>query len=190
MKKNNIKKKTGGFYGKKLALLLVVVIVVCGCIAIYAYTAGNSLFSSGQSSNEKQPESNRPAESKPSHKREVSESSPNYHEPEKNLPKQPESNVPPTNTITGSINYKNIANGKLILRTTINQALKSGSCVLTLTSGGRSVTKNTNIVQNPSSSSCAGFDVPLSELSPGRWDITITITSDGKSGTIGGVVSL
>ena len=93
-------------------------------------------------------------------------------------------------TLSGTISYKNVYNNQLILRVTVNQVLSSGSCTLILQRGDRLVTKNSEIMQNPSSSSCAGFDVPTSELSTGIWNITVTITSGSKTGKVTETVSI
>ncbi len=109
--------------------------------------------------------------------------------PDKQVPKQYEgqgdedqSNVN-SDQITGVINSKEVADGKFSLRLTINQLLGSGTCTLTMTNQ-KTVTKTAEIVQNPSSSSCKGFDVPVSELGPGQWSIKINIKSGDKTGVI------
>ena len=102
----------------------------------------------------------------------------------KDTPKQYEGDSPNTsNSLTGVINYKSVVDGNLTLRVTIDQSLTSGTCSLKLTSAGKTVTRSASIITNPSSSTCEGFSVPVSELSSGQWTIEITVTSGGRTGT-------
>lgn len=95
-----------------------------------------------------------------------------------------------TPSLTGFISYNSVVDGNLVVRLTIDQALTSGTCKLTLTKGGSSITKTSSIIANPSSSTCSGFDVPTSELSSGAWTIQIILTSADKTGTITGEVTI
>jgi cytoskeletal protein RodZ len=113
------------------------------------------------------------------------------HEAEKNItPSYEGENTNTSQTLTGVINYAGVTNGTLIIRTTVNQALSSGTCQLTLSSGSKTATRSSNITQNPSSSTCEGFDIPISELGSGSWNITITITSGDRSGELKGNVTI
>ncbi len=109
--------------------------------------------------------------------------------PKKQVPKQyegqgdDEDSNTNTDQITGFINSKEVSNGNFSIRLTINQLLGSGTCTLTMTNQ-KTVTKTAEIVQNPSSSSCKGFDVPVGELGPGEWSIKINIKSGDKTGVI------
>lgn len=107
------------------------------------------------------------------------------HEKEKELPQLYEGeNTNTKPSLTGSISSKSIAGDYLIIRNTIAQFVDSGTCELTLTSGDSTIKRSAEIIQNPSSSSCAGFDIPLSELRPGRWSIEISISSESKAMTL------
>lgn len=88
--------------------------------------------------------------------------------------------------LTGSINYSAVAGNSLIIRTTINQIVSSGTCDLTLSNGTKNVTRSSAIAQNPSSSTCQGFDIPVAELDTGTWSINIKISGDGKVGDLTG----
>lgn len=102
----------------------------------------------------------------------------------KETPKQYEGDNPNTDkSLTGIINYKSVADGNLTLRVTIDQSLTSGTCSLKLTSTGKMVTRSAPVITNPSSSTCEGFSVPVSELSSGQWAIEITVTSGSRTGT-------
>jgi cytoskeletal protein RodZ len=92
---------------------------------------------------------------------------------------------------TGFITNKNVnqSTNQLTIRLTIDQLVQpAGTCTLKLTSTTSSaiVTKTVPTIDNPSSSSCQGFDIPLSELSSGKWQINVQIKNNNKSGEIDG----
>ncbi len=93
--------------------------------------------------------------------------------------------------ITGFVTNKSVnADQKtLTIRVTIDQFIsQAGTCTLSLThaTSGKVVTKTAPTFDNPSSSTCQGFDVPLSELSSGNWRINIKVKSQDKLGEISG----
>lgn len=93
-------------------------------------------------------------------------------------------------SITGAVNNKSIDRQHqiLIIRVTIDQFLASaGKCELILTNQQQTLTEKADTVDNPSSTTCQGFDVPLQKLNSGKWLIKIKINSnDGKMGEIDG----
>ena len=92
--------------------------------------------------------------------------------------------------LTGIISYSDVINNSLAIRITIDQFLNDGICELTLNSGSQNIVKTSNIVANPSSSSCEGFDIPLTELSSGHWNIKVTFSSNNKTGEATGEIDL
>ena len=112
--------------------------------------------------------------------------------PADKVPKQydtPKGSSQSENSLTGTINYSSVVEGEtLVIRATINQRPSDGSCQLTLTNKatGQTVVKSANIIANPSSSTCNGFDIPVSQLESGSWNITIDLTSGNKNGQITG----
>lgn len=104
------------------------------------------------------------------------------HEKEKELPQLYEGgSANASSGLTGVITTKSVIGEFLVIRNTIDQMVNGGTCQLSLASSTKTVTKTVGIVQNPSSSSCAGFDVPIAELSPGQWIIEIRVSSEEKS---------
>ena len=71
----------------------------------------------------------------------------------------------------------------LIVRTVINNNVTSGSCSLKLTKGTATIDKQAAIGLVTSYYTCQGFDVPTSELSPGTWSASVSISSDGETAT-------
>ena len=98
-----------------------------------------------------------------------------------------------SSALTGIVNFSGTSgDGKTLqIRATIDQKVTDGTCNLTLSkSGSTTVTKTANIVSDPSSSTCSGFDIPIDQLSSGIWSININLTSDSRSGSIQGVVTV
>lgn len=96
-----------------------------------------------------------------------------------------------SNQLSGVVNFKQVSQGVLNIRVTIDQHISSGSCTLSLTnSSGKTVTRTADVVTNPSSATCKGFTVPVSELSSGKWNITVSITNGNQNGQIKDSVSI
>lgn len=64
----------------------------------------------------------------------------------------------------------------------IIQQVVTGTCTLKLTKGSDTVTKTAPTYPNASATTCKGFDVPTSELSGGKWDITLSATAGKATG--------
>ena len=94
--------------------------------------------------------------------------------------------------LTGTITYSAKIADKYRIRVNIDQFLKlPGTCMLSVISAGKVMyTDYVNIVSNPSSGSCEGFDIPLTKLSPGEYDIKIEINANQKTGIIEGKVTI
>lgn len=109
-------------------------------------------------------------------------------ESEKELPQKTESSNPQSHIITGTVHYSSVDNGTLIVRSTIHQLLPSGTCTITVSDGQAALfTQEVSITQNPSSSSCMGFDIPIDRLGKGQRNIIINVRSGDKSGTLTGL---
>jgi len=66
--------------------------------------------------------------------------------------------------------------------TDINKITSQGSCNVTLTQGDKTVKKEQVSIQPlPSYSTCNGWDIASSELSPGKWIIAVSVTSGSQS---------
>lgn len=94
--------------------------------------------------------------------------------------------------LTGTITYSTKTADTYRIRVNIDQFLKlPGTCMLSVTSAGKVVyTDYVNIISNPSSGSCEGFDIPLTKLSPGEYDIKIEVNANQKTGIIEGKVTI
>lgn len=111
-------------------------------------------------------------------------------------PKTPEKyegqDVDKLEKLTGAITYSAKTTDKYRIRVNIDQFLKlPGTCMLSVISAGKVMyTDYVNIVSNPSSGSCEGFDIPLTKLSPGEYNIKIEVNANQKTGIIEGKVTI
>ena len=96
-----------------------------------------------------------------------------------------------SSTYTGVVNYAGVVDQKLMIRVTINQFIQeTGTCTLTLRSQDKTYQVSAPTINNSSYATCRGFDIPISELSTGHWDINIKVTTSNKSGLINGKVDI
>ena len=94
--------------------------------------------------------------------------------------------------LTGTITYSAKTTDKYRILVNIDQFLKlPGTCMLNVISAGKVVYNDyVNIISNPSSGSCEGFDIPLTKLSPGEYNIKIEVNANQKTGIIEGKVTI
>jgi hypothetical protein len=69
------------------------------------------------------------------------------------------------------------------VRTLVGTVTSTGTCTLTLTRGAASVVKTAGLQATANSSTCRGFDVPVSELYPGEWQLNISFENDQLTGS-------
>lgn len=93
-------------------------------------------------------------------------------------------------SLTGSISYTNVSNGQLSVRVNIDQFLESGTCTLHLLQGAHDNYFEAPIAFSASTSTCQGFDVDISDLPSGDYELRIDLTSSEKTGSINGKVTL
>lgn len=180
---SSIKKRKSSNYPKLLIVVLALVLLVAGGIVALKYLHKSPAPSANDTSIYDEPLTNN--------------DTPNKSNPD-GTPTQAEENsnaaasAGDSSDISGVLNSAFVSNGNLVIRTTINNALTDGTCTLTLTrsADGKVVTKTANVVANPASATCAGFDVPVAELGSGSWTVSIKVVSGSLSGTITGTASL
>ncbi|MBR3332434.1 hypothetical protein IKG28_02290 [Candidatus Saccharibacteria bacterium] len=96
-----------------------------------------------------------------------------------------------SNEITGVITYAGVSGGNLMIRINIDQYLNGGTCLLALRQGGGLVySAEAGVVDSASTSTCEGFNVPAAGLAAGKYNIVISINSNGKTGEISGEVEI
>ncbi len=174
-----------------LTVVAVIIVILGGYTAFAAYShnwpfknAEDSSKSQDKTSDSNSGKSTGGSDYQPTNTNNPDKTPPQYDTPKTDEPQKP--------TISGVINYKSVSDDTLTIRTTIDQRLDTGTCILKLTrnSPPKSVTKSADVIANPSSSTCKGFDIPTSELGAGYWKILIIVTSGEKKGEITGSVSI
>ena len=87
--------------------------------------------------------------------------------------------------LSGVITYAGVNGGNLMIRINIDQYLDGGECSLNLVRNGVNIyEETTNIVENVSTASCNGFDVPVDSIGGGLFGIEIKLNSNDKTGVI------
>jgi len=77
------------------------------------------------------------------------------------------------------------------IRTILETVTNTGTCMLVLkSSAGTTVSKTTGVQAQSSSSTCEGFDIPLSELSRGVWSYSLTFENTTTTGTATGNITV
>ena len=80
--------------------------------------------------------------------------------------------------------------GTLRVRTQISRVVNTGQCTINLTKSGKTVTKTADVQALANTSTCKGFDIPVSELSAGSWSTTLTYENDSLLGTTSTVIEI
>lgn len=177
-----------------ITIVIVSILLVASLIWYYVFSSRDSGEAQNATESQQEQASNdkqgvKKTNTKDSDNKPGSQSVP--HEREKELPQLYEGgNDDVSSGLTGIITAKSVTGEILVIRNTINQMVSGGACQLSLVSGGKTVTKSAEIIQNPSSSACAGFDIPVAELGPGEWSLELTISSGDKSMTLKETVNI
>lgn len=107
----------------------------------------------------------------------------------KTPPRYEGGSVQDSDTLTGNISGISVAGNNLSIRVTINQYITDpdGRCELTLTApSGATYDYWSDLIQNPQSTSCYGWDIPVSDLGgnvSGHWSAKVVVNGDGRTGT-------
>lgn len=70
------------------------------------------------------------------------------------------------------------------VRTIINTVTNEGTCNLTMTQGSKIITKTSDIQAGPSNTTCRGFDIAMTELSSGIWNLSVGFQNTTYQGTV------
>ena len=93
-------------------------------------------------------------------------------------------------TITGVITYTGIANDTLAIRVNIDQYVEEGNCMLTVAGSNTNYVEAARVIDAAATSTCEGFNVPLSVINDEQVSIVIEIVANGKHGFINGGATL
>ncbi|MDN5275357.1 MAG: hypothetical protein JWN33_6 [Candidatus Saccharibacteria bacterium] len=85
--------------------------------------------------------------------------------------------------VAATITSVNESDTMLEIRTVIYSIQKDGTCTLSLTKQGtNTITLTVGAQSLPSSTTCKGFDIPLSELESGTWEAMVVYENDAVRG--------
>ena len=103
-----------------------------------------------------------------------------------------ESNKVPQTTskinVSLSAATQDVAGGPLVVRSIVNAS--SGSCKLTLTQGSTKKELTSEVTNLGTYFSCGGFDIPTTELSNGKWQLNLSVTSPNAFGEVSQEVTI
>lgn len=185
---------------KKLLLVALAVIIVAALLFVYLYVIKGTLFgwspvashTAASSSQGNNPPTEDQIKSGATIKQQSLDQATN--------PKgssgsdTPPSPVPGNNgkSVVGvTITAANQNNGTVQIRALIAAVDTGGTCTLTLSQAGHQTVTKTAGTQNLSSTStCQGFDIPVSELSTGTWSIAIAYSSSTLTGNASGSITV
>lgn len=88
-----------------------------------------------------------------------------------------------TTDIKGTFSALNKTSSVLQIRILI-EGIVNGTCTLEMKKDSSKIEKTVSIQPLANSSTCQGFDVPLDSLSPGSWNVVVTIKSGLESKTL------
>lgn len=86
-------------------------------------------------------------------------------------------------TVSVLLSSANQNDGILQVRIMIGALISEGTCSLTLSRNGAIVTRSAGVQALSNSSTCKGFDIPVTELSSGSWTAEIKFENSNLLGT-------
>jgi hypothetical protein len=94
-------------------------------------------------------------------------------------------------SVHAEITAANQDESSLHIRTLIQTVASSGTCTLVMTGPqGKAYTAEAAVQPLPSSSTCKGFDIPLSNLSLGIWTIKVDFNNDELTASVNKEVTI
>ncbi len=187
----NIPNNTSASRKKKIVALIVVIILIAGAGLVYLAVAKKWFFApahqqkDGKSINYNPP-TNEQKNATGSSKNGTDESQGSDQSP---TPTQPTSGGKASIGMT--ITAANQTNDTLLIRTLIQTISSNGTCTLSMVGpDGKAYAATAGVQANPSTSTCQGFNVPMSALAPGSWHITIDFEDSSTKTTASKDVTL
>lgn len=103
--------------------------------------------------------------------------------PNSDRPASPTANGPSGKKQVQMTTSSNVANDTVYIRGGVNYPVSTGSCYALLRgSSGRTIRKDTSLLQNPATTDCKTISIPISDLSSGKWTYTLNYSSDNYEG--------
>lgn len=98
-------------------------------------------------------------------------------------PNQPIQSGTSKASVAVTLSSANQNDGILQIRAMIGLLTNEGTCTLTLTKSGKTVTRTADVQPLSNSTTCKGFDIPVAELSSGQWNAKIDFENSTAIGT-------
>ena len=98
-------------------------------------------------------------------------------------PNQPIQSGTSKASVAVTLSSANQNDGVLQIRAMIGVLTNEGTCTLTLTKSGKTVTRTADVQPLSNSTTCKGFDIPVAELSSGQWNARIDFENSTAIGT-------
>lgn len=90
-------------------------------------------------------------------------------------------NTGQNNNISVRITLVSVESDVVHIRNTIEGVHQEGMCKLILSKKGQTVKKTADIQPLPQNSTCKGFDIPVSELSSGTWQVELNVMINNET---------
>ncbi|MBR3236721.1 hypothetical protein IKF92_03535 [Candidatus Saccharibacteria bacterium] len=166
--------------------LVLVVLLVTGGV-VFAVTRDNGNKSETEETAQSDNDSNNSTDGKKEENVDLTSDS-----VEKKKVEQYDGDDPNTNNdLSGAVTYAAVSGDNLMIRVNIDQYLESGKCELILKKNDATIHSSiANIIDNASTATCEGFDVPVAKLGGGKIDIIINLSAGERSGSIRGEVNI
>ena len=87
----------------------------------------------------------------------------------------------PINVVLAAAGQDNVG-GPVVVRVLLTD-VTTGTCTISLTNGATSKEYVKNVVNAGTYYNCEALDIPIGELTPGSWNLAVTVTSAERSGT-------
>lgn len=179
-------KKKNGINVKRNVLVVGLILLIVSAFLFYTYTKSVSLFGwhpfdtskDGGAVNYNKPTDDQKQAGDTIKEQSVGKTDANTSD----NPPSPEPRANDKSIVDVTITAKNKNGSLLQIRSLIGTISSSGTCTLTLTKGSAVITKTAGIQPQASESTCRGFDVALSELSSGTWQINLQFENDSLQG--------
>jgi len=171
---------------KPILITAVLVLLVAGAAATYVYAFNGSILGWNNHNTSDKPSTNldKPTDEQIKSGNDIKNNNatkPNGTTDTPPVPaEQPGSSKKSVEVIITAANQNN---DLLQIRAQISTVTNTGQCTLNLTKSGNTITKTTGAQALANTSTCKGFDIPVSELSPGSWRATLTYENDTLMGT-------
>lgn len=161
---------------KYIIIAIVILLIGIASIATYIFAFKGALFGWSPLAQEKSGINyDKPTEEQKKAGEDIKSESVNQEKPSESTDQTP-APIPQPNgksKVDLTITAANQNGSLLQIRTLIAYVSSSGTCTLTLTKGTQTITKTTAIQALASTSTCQGFDIAVSELSPGTWNASV-----------------